>query len=202
MIQTIGQIMMNMELQTKRQALRFRINNAQQTLLALLRQQMTNVRWLKGYDDIATWLSDNHSKGLLLQGGCGVGKTVIATRIIPYILDHSCNPVTVLCDARDINDKRLEYALLYNSVKIIDDIGTETERNDFGVRKDFLPDIVDVADKNGHLLILTTNLKGEQLLSRYGRRTVDRLRENCLIVSIDSESMRQQTTVDSLKNEK
>ena len=44
--------------------------------------------WLPEYDKIAEWLTDNKHKGLLLFGGNGLGKTVICTQVIPYILKY------------------------------------------------------------------------------------------------------------------
>ena len=33
--------------------------------------------WLKEYDEIVDWLTDNKGRGLLVYGNCGRGKTLI-----------------------------------------------------------------------------------------------------------------------------
>ena len=40
-------------------------------------------KWNTDYEKIVQWLTDNKGRGLMLVGGCGVGKTLIGMRIFP-----------------------------------------------------------------------------------------------------------------------
>jgi len=57
----------------------------------------------------------------------------------------------------------------------IDDIGTEEIRIEYGNKRELFFEIVDNAEKNSNLLIITTNLTGEEIKQRYGLRVYERL---------------------------
>ena len=68
------------------QPLHFRVFQPKETLMSGLRVVMHHeVEWLKEYDEVADWLSDNKGKGLFLIGPVGVGKTEICMKVIPII---------------------------------------------------------------------------------------------------------------------
>lgn len=149
-----------------------------------------NVVWEEGYDEVVDWLSDNKGKGLLLMGGCGLGKTLIATRIIPGLIKHYCQKWTTVCYPTTIN-KKLDYTLSTNSPLVLDDIGIEQEFTDYGNKRYAVREIVDEAERTGRLLVITTNLTTDELTEKYGVRTIDRLMGLTRLVVIEGESNRK-----------
>lgn len=152
-------------------------------------------KWNNSYMGIADWLADNRSKGLLLTGNCGVGKTLIASKIlVPFFNHHyralySQNSTSVRCyPAYDLEEAVTRG--LGNCV-VIDDVGGENIQNVYGSRVDWFSRAVDYAEQHGCLLICTTNLSDESLKERYGIRTYDRIRTIMHPVVITGNSLRK-----------
>ena len=113
-------------------------------------------RWNSGYDKIASWLSDNKTKGLMLVGDCGLGKSLIGMRIIPLLLSHYCQRVVTVCTVAELNkapDEIMAHHIIY-----VDDVGTEDISNNYGNRRIPFAELVDAAERNGKLLMFSTNL--------------------------------------------
>ena len=102
-----------------------RISDAKVNLQNGLRFFIGAHQWLPEYEEIVSWLTNNHGRGLLCIGHLGRGKTIICTKIIPPIIIDSCNLVTNIYDATDLNN--LIDKILKNRIVCIDDIGTEGE---------------------------------------------------------------------------
>ena len=132
--------------------------------------------WQSEYDGIADWLTDNKGRGLWLCGECGRGKTLIGARILPIVFNFYHNPrkIVSLYDAKDLNDRYEEIASKH--IIYIDDVGKESMAVPYGNRNLRFPDIVDEAEKKGKLLMFSTNLSQEEMLAKYGERTIDRLK--------------------------
>ncbi len=172
-------------------------------------------KWLPCYVDVARWLHDNQSRGLICVGPCGVGKTLICTRILPILFSQYFGVGCRLLTAVEMNaqiDTLLEYCQPGHII-IIDDLGTEAPEAfvKYNRRHPFC-ELVDRAEHTGTLLIITTNLRTNmQRLSkdgphghhgdpaphripsieeRYGLRTLDRLRATTKVVVFKGESMR------------
>lgn len=146
-------------------------------------------KWEASYEPIAEWLTDNHGKGLLLVGKCGLGKTLIGMRILPLLLTWYCKKVVSIYNAQQLNtsiDEALCKKLVY-----VDDIGTEDISNIYGNKRIPFAELCDAAEKQGKLLIVTTNLTPSQLAEKYGERTVDRLRGITKIVPFKGASKRE-----------
>lgn len=146
------------------------------------------VQPLPEYAKVADWLADNHSKGLMLMGDMGRGKSIIALRILPVILKHFYQMNLTCVSAYDMN-KQID-ALRQKQLLVLDDVGVESPYMDYGNRRDAFCEIVDAAEQNAALLIVTTNLNSPELLARYGYRTVDRMRGMMTKVLFKGESMR------------
>ena len=73
---------------------------------------------------------------------------------------------------------------------VIDDVGAEGMYNDFGTMHNVFSEIVDRTERNGVLLIATTNLNDQELREKYGERTMDRIRANMRIIILDEQSLR------------
>lgn len=151
--------------------------------------------WNDSYTGVVKWLADNKSKGLILIGNCGVGKTLIARKILLpffnwyYGRTYKQNGMT----ANFYPSYDLEEAVgrgLGNCV-VIDDVGGENIQNRFGNKVDWFSRAVDYAEQHGNMLICTTNLSSELLHERYGARTFDRMRAIMHPVVITGGSLRR-----------
>ena len=147
------------------------------------------------YDDVIEWLRDNKGKWLLLCGNCGVGKTVVTFDIFKMI-----SIVLKIKNIAFLN--RDNFAMNYEKVfkkcthYVIDDMGAE----------DPLPDgtlpsakIIYASYDDGACLVMSTNLRMDQLKQVYGERIYDRLKGMCKIISIETESMRYKDGIDAVE---
>lgn len=132
--------------------------------------------WQSEYNEVVEWLTDNQGRGLWLCGEYGRGKTLIGAKILPVLLNYYNSPrkVVSLYDAKDLNNKFDD--ILEKHIIYIDDVGKESMAVQYGNRNLRFPDIVDEAEKRGKLLIFSTNLSQEDMLAKYGERTIDRLK--------------------------
>ena len=138
---------------------------------------------------VAEWLTNNEHKGLFLYGTCGRGKTFLARYVLPMIFKESMGKLPGYFD--------MTYAVrhtdevLRESIIILDDLGTEQKYQEYGTVRDTLAEIVDTAEKQGKMLIVTTNLTGKMLEEAYGTRTYDRLLKLTKRVKYTGESFRR-----------
>lgn len=147
-----------------------------------------SAKWIDGYDKIAAWLGDNKGKGLMLVGGCGLGKSLVGMRILPLLLNYYCGKVVTVCTATELNktpDEIIKKHIIY-----VDDVGTEDISNIYGNRRIPFAELVDAVERDGKLLIFSTNLDDEHLAEKYGDRVVDRLHAVTRKITIRGKSMR------------
>lgn len=145
--------------------------------------------WLQDYERIAEWLTDNKGRGLLLTGKCGLGKSLIGMRIIPLLINYYCKKIVRTYTAQELNSKPDE--IIEKHIVYIDDIGTEDISNIYGNKRIPFAELVDAAEREGKLLIVSTNLDEEHLKEKYGERVIDRLRAITKKVTISGKSMRK-----------
>ena len=160
---------------------------------------------LPAYREVATWLSDNYSRGLICVGTCGLGKSVICCQALPDIFRNYFDGIEVkVVTAAEMN-QRIDELLAYcgqNRVIVIDDLGTEApETVTFGNRRRPFCELVDTAERTGTLLIITTNIRTTKdtdlrrnypsIETRYGIPTLDRLRAITKVIVFRGESMRK-----------
>ncbi len=138
-----------------------------------LNKENRQLFWLKEYDDVCEWLTNNEGRGLFLYGDRGLGKTVICRYAIPAILLHYCNRVVTSFDMSEVNSDPDK--VLAKHIISLDDIGTEEISVKFGERRSIIPEILDSAEKYGKLVIMTSNLGATDLIAKYGNRTFDRI---------------------------
>lgn len=172
------------------EAVSVRIPDARNVLWNGIRYFAGNeARWLPEYDEVAAWMADNQGRGLLCFGNCGRGKTLICGRILPLVLNYYCRKVVSCYDAQQMNadiDHVKQQHILY-----VDDIGTEGMSVKYGERRLAFAELTDEAEKSGKLLILTTNLTLDEIGTKYGERTIDRLRAITKTVLFTGESLRR-----------
>lgn len=149
-----------------------------------------NAEWNeRNYRPIVDWMTDNKGKGLLMFGGCGLGKSVIGMYILPLLIKDVHKKVVNIFSAQELNQKIDEILKLH--IIYIDDIGTEDNLNSYGNKRMPFAELCDAAEKKGKLLILTTNLSIDELTERYGDRVVDRLIATTKAVPFTGDSLRK-----------
>lgn len=180
----------------KKQYLSINLEKSKEMLCRGLRYFIgDDAKWLQGYDEIAKWLQDNDYKGLLLYGANGRGKSVMCYNILPTVFQYYLKQVkTFKCRANNLHliqsDKTDYYSMLCAQVIFIDDFGTESITSVYGEKRDVFSDIVDIAEQEKKLLVLSTNLTPDEIRDRYGIRTLDRLRAITRAICLNGESMR------------
>tara|TARA_R110001599_G_scaffold1393_3_gene6801 strand:+ start:466 stop:1041 length:576 start_codon:yes stop_codon:yes gene_type:complete len=140
---------------------------------------------LPAYDEIIDWMVDTKGRGLILMGTCGLGKSTILNYVLPAIFY-----VKVRKNLKSISAKDL--GVIEKSPSpfiIIDDLGTESIKNDYGTKIDAAVDAIAYAEDSSKTLLITTNLGKIGLEKRYDKRTYDRLKK-CRSVVILGESFR------------
>lgn len=175
---------------------RFAIPDARVRLEKGLRHYLgDNAQWMPCYDKVADWLSDNKGRGLLCIGTPGMGKTLICEKILPTILGRQVRTVTALEMVGRIDELTKERCV------IIDDLGKEPAEATvkFFRRRPFY-ELCDAAERNGNLLIITTNLSTthvnnplypESIERYYGREVLDRLKVVTSVVRFEGPSLRR-----------
>jgi len=142
-------------------------------------------KYIKGYDQIIEWMTDSKGKGLALFGSVGNGKTIINSFVMPVLFYAKFNKILHPQEANKLTKESLnKWSLL------IDDIGTEFIVNDYGTKIDMVADAINDAEHNSKLLFLTSNLTKDEIITRYGLRTFDRIKRLCKIVIFTGNSMR------------
>lgn len=150
----------------------------------------SNAEWNEhNYRPIVDWMTDNKGKGLLMFGGCGLGKSVIGMYILPLLIKDVHKKVVNIFSAQELNQKIDEILKLH--IIYIDDIGTEDNLNSYGNKRMPFAELCDAAEKKGKLLIITTNLSIDELTHRYGDRVVDRLIATTKAVPFTGDSLRK-----------
>jgi DNA replication protein DnaC len=135
--------------------------------------QEVGFEWLPEYGEIAAWLENSRGLGLFLHGSCGRGKSMLARYVIPAILLKYCAKKMTCYDSREMN--RLTDEVLSKRLISLDEIGVENVSVDYGNRRDAFFEVMDSVEKEGKLVVVSTNLSGEEVLRRYGERVFERI---------------------------
>ena len=114
---------------------------------------------LPSYDEIIDWMVDTRGRGLMLMGECGLGKSTILNFVIPAIFRTKTNKVLRSIPAKELGavDKNVAPFI------IIDDLGTESIKNDYGTKIDAVSDAISYAEDSSKTLLITTNLSPKSL---------------------------------------
>lgn len=148
-----------------------------------------NMDMLPEYQEVIDWMKDNQGYGLYMLGNNGRGKSLIASKVLPIFFDYYLKKVVTCYPSITINEKADE--IKSKKIVILDDIGIEDQKSDYGERKWIFPEIMDNAEVRGNLVIFTTNLKPESIQDKYGIRTRERIRACCRPVVFKGESLRK-----------
>ncbi len=146
------------------------------------------MKWLPEYDEVVSWLAKNDGQGLFLYGNCGRGKSLMIRYVLPAIFLKCFNKVVNVFDAQEMNcelDKVLSKRLVS-----LDDIGTECVLNQYGNRRTAFAEVMDAAEKDGKLVLISTNLQECDLRQQYGDRVLERVRACTKRVMFSGDSVR------------
>ena len=122
--------------------------------------------------------------GIILSGEYGVGKTTVAKLIAncPAVFNMSLQEQVDYLEYSG-------YADYINKIMtgdvILDDVGAETIKNNFGTKVDLVGSFITRFHLKGTgRLFITTNLHGDELAERYGGRVISRLKDLCIPVPL------------------
>lgn len=146
----------------------------------------------------------SESKGLLLYGNVGTGKTFLTACIANALIDKGyhvlmTNFSSIINTIQGMFEGKQEYINSLNkySLLILDDLGTE--RSSEYVQEQVY-NIVDARYRSGLPIIITTNLTMDELKNNHEigyARIYDRILERCHPVKVDGISRRKQNIKDS-----
>lgn len=166
----------------------FRVENAKKRILNGFKYFCgEHAQWLPEYQKVADWLEDTKGRGLFMIGSNGRGKSVLATKILPWFFKEQGFGYEIYL-ASEINQHKEE--VMYPKILCIDDIGVEDTANDYGERINVFARVMDEVERKKKMIVITTNLTQAQLEKKYSTRTIDRINGCCKVVAFNGESMR------------
>lgn len=149
------------------------------------------------------------SKGLLLHGTVGTGKSYYAACIANELIDRGftakmTNFATLTNQLQETFDKKQEIITQLNrcSLLIIDDLGAE-RRSDY--MKEIVFNIIDSRYRSGLPFIVTTNLSPDEIKKPSEialQRIYDRVLERCFPIEVSGVSRRRQALRDTFNETK
>jgi DNA replication protein DnaC len=164
-------------------------NVLRNTMAGFLKMEGRLMQWLPEYDEVASWLTDNKGRGLFLFGDCGRGKSLLCRYVLPAILLSHCQKVVSIYNMQEVNNDIDE--VLSKRIISIDDVGTESVSIQFGRRRIAFAEIMDAAEKDNKLLIISSNLNADEILKYYDTRILDRLKSTTLRIPFEGQSLRK-----------
>lgn len=149
---------------------------------------------------LSEYMRQSQKRWLLIIGSVGVGKTTMAKALAYWVnqLTQNQEDKIMIVDAALIadlyrHDNADAIIKIWKRKKIlVDDIGIESDSlKVFGNTVYPLTEIIQKKyDDPSSVLIMTTNLKSEEIAERYGERVLDRIIERCFIIKNESNSLR------------
>lgn len=139
----------------------------------------------------------NPEKGLLIRGGIGTGKTLIAEAIrdTHFTIMHNVAQFIHSTELTEIFvEKKTEIieACKQRNLLIVDDVGVEqSEINRFGSKFQPFVEIVDERYRRQKQSVLTSNLNAKMFAEKYGDRIVSRIRETFNDLILKGEDLRK-----------
>lgn len=130
------------------------------------------------------------SKGLLIRGGVGVGKTSILRLIqkwLPRDQKFAYNPCNQVVGEFNANGELGIKDFKQKRDRLFDDLGAEDKGMHFGNKVETMEKVIlaryDYLKSTGMITHFTTNLVNEEINEKYGKRAYDRLREMCQLIN-------------------
>jgi len=151
-------------------------------------------KWLPEYYKVTEWMADNQGKGLFMYGDCGRGKSNIILGVLKPMF-KALNKYLPGFHASQLPNLNLDGTWNFHKYRdwkfsYIDELGTESRVNNYGERFEPFNEIINKAEQDLDILIISSNLSDAQFLERYGDRTMDRINRLCKIIEFSGESLR------------
>lgn len=130
--------------------------------------------------------------GLIITGDYGCGKThfVKCLKLHGTFIDLNLSEAVEWIDQRGCSASSINE--ICDGNVFLDDLGAENIKNEYGVKRDVVGEFVCRYHTQGKgRLFITTNLRGSELIDRYGGRVVDRLKQLCVPVRMTGKSKRE-----------
>lgn len=140
-----------------------------------------------------TELEYSFSKGLLIRGICGIGKTYL----LKCVSDNELNPIDIfsMIHITDEIRKNGEFKIKARKIIYLDDVGAEEPTvNHYGSKISFFEDFIlryYVHNKSFYNLIVSTNNNPNELEAKYGFRVRSRMREMFNVIDVQGDDMRK-----------
>lgn len=160
----------------------------QDMLNEIISRENRRMVWIKPYEQVAEWLTDNKGMGLFMYGNCGLGKSLLARYVIPALMLKYNRKVVSVYDTNTMNANIDE--VLSKKIVCIDDVGTEDLSVRFGEKRLAFAEVMDNVEKKRCLIIATSNLTIDEILERYGERVLDRIKSTTKRVVFTGKSFR------------
>ena len=131
--------------------------------------------------------------GMIISGDYGCGKTFFVKCLKltgSQFVDLTLAETVEWLDQRGGYQSSLDYMCEHDIM--LDDLGAESIKNEYGVKRDIVGEFICRYHTKGKgRMFITTNLRGPELLDRYGGRVVDRLKQLCVPFHMKGKSKRQ-----------
>lgn len=130
--------------------------------------------------------------GMIITGDYGCGKThfLKCLKLSGTFIDLTLTETVEWIDQHGGYQSSLNE--LCEGNVILDDLGAESIKNEYGVKRDIVGEFICRYHTRGKgRMFITTNLRGTELLDRYGGRVVDRLKQLCVPVRMTGKSKRE-----------
>lgn len=147
-----------------------------------------NINFLK---DIVNYFgtgetSLDRSKGLLIRGSIGVGKTAILRLIqkwLPQEEKFAYNPANDVVGLFNASGEDGVKVYKEKKNRLFDDLGAEDQGVNYGNRVEVFEKIILKRYDSALTTHFTTNLSNKELQEKYGHRAYDRLKEMCQLIT-------------------
>jgi DNA replication protein DnaC len=142
---------------------------------------------------VSGWWESGHATLFLYAEEPGVGKTHAAFAVGAQAVEagatvEAWTTITLLSAMRPDGDPDALPHAMAADLLVLDDLGRESDSE---WTRQQLHSILDARLANGRRTVVTTNLRDEQMESRYGAPLVDRLVDDAVIVEVRGESRRR-----------
>ena len=135
--------------------------------------------------------TQKHKVGVIITGDYGCGKTMFVKAVFPRAKLINCGLPEEVSFLNYMEYPEYTHELLTENV-IIDDLGADSAKKEFGNCNDYVGDFIFRYHLYGKgRLIITTNLHGKELLERYGGRIGSRLKDLCVPIRFTGKDKRE-----------
>lgn len=146
-------------------------------------------KWQPAYREVVGWMTDTKGKGLFLVGEVGLGKSNIIEKVIPLLFYHRFKKVIKVVHVNQLGHSL--NVMLQAKFICVDEVGIEKLHNDYGIKSVPFIELIDNAERHSNLVFISTNLSKNEILERYGVRTLDRMLRLSKLITFKGKSLRR-----------